>query len=94
MGTGNGIRDWMREGSTAAKLCYHSLGRLYFILRWAVFFFVLILFTGAWYDELFQECKNGQFSGFTMFWVVVSGIVAFADVRDKIVKKEESEDQR
>lgn len=69
------------------RLHYHALGRLYFICRWAVFFFVLILFTGGWYDAFFQECRDGCFSGFTMFWVVVSGIVAFCDVRDRIVDK-------
>jgi hypothetical protein len=54
-------------------------------LRWAVFFAVSILITGAWYDDFFNECKNGYFSGFTVGWIVISGIAAFFDTREKII---------
>jgi hypothetical protein len=83
------VYSWTKQRCTAIDFQYHSLGRLYFVLRWAVFFFVLILFTGGWYDDFYKECKSGQFSGFTMGLVIFSGIVAFADIRSKIKGKSE-----
>jgi hypothetical protein len=80
------IYDWLRERRTAIKYRYHLLGCFYFICWWVVFLAVLILFTGGWYDDFFKECKNGSFSGFTMMWVVFSGIVSFSHTRDKITE--------
>ena len=80
------IYSWSRNFCTTTDLYYHSLGRLYFVLRWAIFLAVLILFTGAWYDDFFKECKNGCFSGFTVGMIVLSGIVAYCDAREKIIE--------
>lgn len=85
------IYDWIRERCTVTKFCYHSLGSFYFIFWWVVFLFVLILFTGGWYDDFFKECKNGCFSGFTMFLVFASGEVAFINTRDKITGRKTEE---
>jgi UDP-N-acetylmuramyl pentapeptide phosphotransferase/UDP-N-acetylglucosamine-1-phosphate transferase len=81
--------DWMRERRTAIKFYYHLLGCFHFIFWWVVFFAVLILFTGGWYDDFFKECKQGAFSGFTMFFVIFSGLASFVKTRDKITNRRE-----
>lgn len=84
------IYNWMRDRQVGIKLYYHSLGCFYFIFWWVIFFSILILFTGGWYDDFFKECKGGQFSGLTMFFVVFSGIVSFANTRNKITDRRET----
>ena len=81
--------NWLRDRKRIIGCRYQSLGCLYFVFWWLVFFAVLILFTGGWYDELVIECKNESFNGFTMMMVFVSGVAAFVKASDKIKGKQE-----
>ena len=83
------ICDWVRERRTAIRYRYHLLGCFYFLCWWVACFAVLILFTGGWYDDFLEQCKNECFDGITMFFVVFSGIASFAHTRDKVVEKRE-----
>jgi hypothetical protein len=80
----NKIYDWVKDRRTAIKFYYHSLGCFYFLFWWVAFFAVLVLFTGGWHGIFFKECKQGLFSGFTMFILVLSGLASFVNTRDKI----------